>query len=153
MKSNTEKEVQNKNVLNFKGKEYYLDRVQAVGRAGLEVCVRLSDISPDLTDVNSVFSDNPQYDGPISFYQYEGKYHILLGMNKALAILKMANDESPDGAVLTMPGNLITKHALKRTEILPLHMRANIAVETRQFSYNRNNTPRQPDHRTKQERW
>jgi hypothetical protein len=102
----------------FKDKSYYLDRLQTAAKSGLEINVRVTDLASDFESSVTLPNDFDDTKQPVAFYQYDGKYYVLLGMNTVLNALR-DNAHVEDKSLVLIPGVLITRHALKRIEVLP----------------------------------
>lgn len=115
----------------FKNKNYYLERLQTAIKSGLEINVRVSDLATDFDKSIVLPKDTPDSGQTVAFYQFEGKYYVLWGMNTALNLI--SNLKNTDSETLQLiPGVLITKHALKRLEVIknPVDIAKQLAIET-----------------------
>jgi hypothetical protein len=102
----------------FKDKTFYLDRLQTAVKSGLEINVRITDLATDWFGSVKLPNDFDDSKQPTAFYQYDGKYYVLLGTNTVLNALR-DNAHVEDKSLVLIPGALITRHALKRIEVLP----------------------------------
>lgn len=111
----------------FKNKTYHLDRLQTAVKSGLDISVRVSELAFDFQSALSLPKDFDDSNEPVAFYQFDGKYYVLLGMKTVVKIVDGVKDQD-DNSLVLIPGALITKHALKRLEV------NNNPVDLRQFT-------------------
>jgi hypothetical protein len=115
----------------FKNKDYYLERLQTAVKSGLEINVRVSDLAADFDKSIVLPKDTTDQGQTVAFYQFDGKYYVLWGMNTAVNLISSLY-KTDNETLQLIPGVLITKHALKRLEVIknPVDIAKQLAIET-----------------------
>ena len=101
----------------FNDKTFHLDKLVTACRSGLAIDVRLSDIDPNFLSSVQLPNDFDDSKQPVTFYFHGGKYYVLFGTSQVLSRLRALNEDT-NKSLEFISGVLITKHALKRIEVI-----------------------------------
>lgn len=96
------------------GKQYSVAKIISNANAGPSISAKVEEL--DLKTNHVLEQSNPQgalaYKGPFVFYQYEGKFVILIGFDNISGMLIDAQDDTRQ--ITHFKGKLLTRHSLKR---------------------------------------